>query len=86
MSLEARPAMVAPRALALALLQFPLRAWGWGGDGHRIVAIVAADNLTQAAQSHVANTYDTMAPQNRVVFPSRGAAEQAGYRAAYNCP
>ena len=27
-----------------------------------------------------------MAPQNRVVFPSREAAEQAGYRAAYNCP
>ena len=30
-------------------------------------------------------SYDTMAPQNRVVFPSRDAAEQAGYRAAYNC-
>jgi Metal binding domain of Ada len=28
-------------------------------------------------------SYDTMAPQNRVVFPSRDAAEQAGYRAAY---
>lgn len=31
-------------------------------------------------------SYDTMAPQNRVVFPSAQAAEQAGYRAAYNCP
>ncbi len=31
-------------------------------------------------------SYDTMAPQNRVVFPSRDAAEQAGYRAAHNCP
>jgi hypothetical protein len=31
-------------------------------------------------------SYDRMAPQNRVVFPSREAAEQAGYRAAYNCP
>ena len=31
-------------------------------------------------------SYDTMAPQNRVVFSSRHAAEQAGYRAAYNCP
>jgi hypothetical protein len=30
-------------------------------------------------------SYDTMAPQNRVVFSSRDAAEQAGYRAAYNC-
>jgi hypothetical protein len=31
-------------------------------------------------------SYDRMAPQNRVVFPSRDAAEQAGYRAALNCP
>jgi hypothetical protein len=31
-------------------------------------------------------SYDTMAPQNRVVFASRHAAEQARYRAAYNCP
>ena len=30
-------------------------------------------------------SYDTMAPRNRVVFPSAQAAEQAGYRAAYNC-
>jgi hypothetical protein len=30
-------------------------------------------------------SYDTMAPQNRVVFQSAQAAEQAGYRAAYNC-
>ncbi len=28
-------------------------------------------------------SYDRMAPQNRVVFPSRNAAEQAGYRVAY---
>jgi phosphatidylserine/phosphatidylglycerophosphate/cardiolipin synthase-like enzyme len=31
-------------------------------------------------------SYDTMAPQNRVVFPSRQAAEGAGYRQAGNCP
>jgi hypothetical protein len=31
-------------------------------------------------------SYDRMAPQNRVVFSSREAAEQAGYRAAFNCP
>jgi hypothetical protein len=30
-------------------------------------------------------TCDRMAPQNRVVFPSREAAEQAGDRAARNC-
>ena len=31
-------------------------------------------------------TYDKMAPANRVVFLSREAAEQEGYRAARNCP
>jgi hypothetical protein len=31
-------------------------------------------------------TYDKMAPENRVVFPSREAAEHEGYRAARNCP
>lgn len=31
-------------------------------------------------------TYDKMAPENRVVFASREAAEQQGYRAARNCP
>jgi nuclease S1 len=47
--------MAAMRLLAaLALLLFPIRAWGWGSDGHRIVAKIAADNLSPAAQSHVA--------------------------------
>jgi hypothetical protein len=32
-----------------------LYQWGWGSDGHKIVAIIAADNLTLAAQSDVAN-------------------------------
>ena len=31
-------------------------------------------------------SYDTMAPQNRVVFPSVQAAEAAGFRQAGNCP
>ncbi len=31
-------------------------------------------------------SYDKMAPENRVVFASRDAAEQQGYRAARNCP
>lgn len=41
-------------ALAFALL-LPVSAWGWGDDGHEIVAVIAADNLTPAAQSHVAS-------------------------------
>lgn len=31
-------------------------------------------------------SYDTMSPENRVVFASRAAAEAAGFRAAKNCP
>src|ERR1700730_18091218 len=34
--------------IALAVLLSPQCAWGWGYDGHRIVAIIAADNLTPA--------------------------------------
>ena len=40
--------------IMLAVLFFPLSAWAWGPDGHKIVAVIAADNLTPAAQSHVA--------------------------------
>jgi phosphatidylserine/phosphatidylglycerophosphate/cardiolipin synthase-like enzyme len=31
-------------------------------------------------------SYDTMSPANRVEFPTREAADAAGYRAARNCP
>jgi nuclease S1 len=41
--------------VVLAVPFCPVSAWGWGSDGHRIVANIAADNLTLAAQSHVAN-------------------------------
>jgi hypothetical protein len=39
----------------LAALLCPVAAWGWGDDGHKIVAVIAADNLTPAAASHVAS-------------------------------
>jgi hypothetical protein len=42
------------RIIFLVVLVVPVRAWGWANDGHKIVAVVAADNLTPAAQSHVA--------------------------------
>ena len=42
-------------ALAFTLLLQPVSAWAWGNDGHKIVAVIAADNLTPAAQSHVAS-------------------------------
>jgi nuclease S1 len=45
---------VALRTLAVALLLGPIQAWGWGSDGHKIVARIAADNLSPSAQSQVA--------------------------------
>ena len=39
----------------LAVLLCPVAAWGWGDQGHKIVAVIAADNLTPTAQIHVAS-------------------------------
>jgi hypothetical protein len=39
----------------LAVFLCPISAWDWGNDGHEIVAINPADNLTHAAPSHVAS-------------------------------
>jgi hypothetical protein len=36
-------------------------AWGWGNDGHEIVAIIAADNLSPAARRQVAAILATSA-------------------------
>jgi hypothetical protein len=43
------------RTFLLAVLLIPTRAWAWGDDGHEIAAVIAADNLIPAAQSHVAS-------------------------------
>jgi hypothetical protein len=48
---------------ALALLLFPVGAGGWGSDGHRIVAKIAADNLSPTAQGHVAGILGVTADQ-----------------------
>jgi nuclease S1 len=42
-------------ALTYAFLLCPVSAWGWGNHAHEIVAVMAADNLTPAAQTHVAS-------------------------------
>jgi nuclease S1 len=49
----------------LVILLYPVSVWGWGSDGHRIVAVIAADNLAPATQSHVANILGV--PTNQVV-------------------
>jgi hypothetical protein len=56
----------------LAVLLTPLSAWGWGSDGHRIIAIIAADNLTPAAQSHVASIRGV--PTDRITTAMRDAS------------
>jgi len=43
------------RTVPLLVLLIPVRASGWGNDGHYIAAVIAADNLTPAARSHVAS-------------------------------
>jgi len=43
------------RTAALLPLLFATPSWGWGFNGHKIVAVIAADNLSPAAQTHVAN-------------------------------
>jgi hypothetical protein len=39
-------------ALAEVALSYP--AWAWFAEGHEIVAVMAADDLTPSARSHVA--------------------------------
>jgi len=42
-------------AIVVLAVLCPVSASAWGTDGHKIVAVIAADNLTPAAQSHVAS-------------------------------
>jgi nuclease S1 len=66
------PAAIGRANLILALILCPLTAWGWGSDGHKMVAIIAADNLTPVAQSHVANILGV--PTNQVVTAMEAAS------------
>jgi hypothetical protein len=59
--------------LALAVLFCPVSAWSWGSDGHKIVAVIAADNLTPAAQSHVADILGAP-PDKRAVAAAMASA------------
>ena len=52
--------------LVLAVLLCPVSAWAWGPDGHKIVAIIAADNLTPAAASHVADILGVSADKRAI--------------------
>ena len=44
-----------PKALLLCcLFVAPCSAFGWGDDGHQIVAYIAAANLNDSARKHIA--------------------------------
>ena len=40
--------------LLFGALLFARPAWAWSNEGHEIVAVIAADDLTPTARSHVA--------------------------------
>lgn len=60
--------------LAFALLLHPVSAWAWGDQGHEIVAVIAADNLTPAAQSHVASILGTSANKRAIASAMEAAS------------
>jgi hypothetical protein len=60
----------------LALLFCPLSAWAWGPDGHKIVAVIAADNLTPAAQSHVASILGVSADRKSIATAMEAASNR----------
>ncbi len=48
-------------------------AWAWGSDGHEIVAIIAADNLSRSARTHVARILN-VAANKKAVAPAMATA------------
>jgi hypothetical protein len=62
--------------ILLALLLCPVVAWGWGPDGHKIVAVIAADNLTPAAASHVADILGVAADKRAIATAMEVAANR----------
>jgi nuclease S1 len=62
--------------VVLAMLLGPVAAWAWGNDGHKIVAVIAADNLTPSAASHVAGILGVPADKRAIAT----AMERASVR------
>jgi hypothetical protein len=60
--------------VVLAFLLWPALAWGWGPDGHKIVAVIAADNLTPAATSHVADILGVSADKRAIATAMEAAS------------
>jgi S1/P1 Nuclease len=49
-------------------------AWAWGNDGYEIVAMIAAENLTQNARTHVAHILGVPAGSDSVATAMAAAA------------
>lgn len=60
--------------VVFAVLLCPALAWGWGDDGHKIVAVIAADNLTPAAASHVADILGAPADKRAIAAAMEAAS------------
>jgi S1/P1 Nuclease/Metal binding domain of Ada len=58
----------------LAVLLWPVLAWGWGLDGHKIIAVITADNLTPAAASHVADILGVAADKRAIATAMEAAS------------
>ena len=56
------------------LLLYPVAAWPWGSDGHKIIAVIAADNLTPAAKSHVASILGASANKRGIAIAMEAAS------------
>jgi hypothetical protein len=50
---RAKLTLLSTLAVALAAAGSSSTAWAWGNQGHEIVAIIAADNLSPSARDHV---------------------------------
>ena len=51
-----------------------MSAWAWGDQGHEIVAVIAADSLTPAAQSHAASILGTSANKRAITTAMEAAS------------
>jgi hypothetical protein len=60
--------------VVLGILLCPAAAWAWGLDGHKIVAVIAADNLTPAAASHVASILGVPADKRAIATAMEAAS------------
>src|SRR5271166_1201324 len=60
----------------LAILLCPVLALAWGPDGHKIVAVIAADNLTPAAASHVADILGVTADKRTIATAMEAASNR----------